>query len=174
MILLCLQRVHRPVLRRYFSSGLRHCYLESPLKQAATPGLTFTCRTVKGILSMCLHFYAGPHLRQTLWGGKRTAGCAQHVQCKRQCGRLNLHAESCPICTDERQYVRSTGQEWTTPSELGKTHKSVVKEEEPGLLGIGIEPPVGIGQRSLLIKTGAHFHLLVSGSFDLLVQWITC
>ena len=65
MILLCLQRVHRPVLRRYFSSGLRHCYLESPLKQAATPGLTFTCRTVKGILSMCLHFYAGPHLRQT-------------------------------------------------------------------------------------------------------------
>ena len=82
--------------------------------------------------------------------------------------------ESCPICTDERQYVRSTGQEWTTPSELGKTHKSVIKEEEPGLLGIGIELPVGIGQRSLLIKTGAHSHLLVSGSCDLLLQWITC
>ena len=61
--------------------------------------------------------------------------------------------EVCPICDDERQYVGMQGQSWTTPSELAKGHRSVVSEEELGLLGIGLEPSVGIGQRSLLVRT---------------------
>jgi hypothetical protein len=60
----------------------------------------------------------------------------------------------CPICEDERQYVRQGGQSWTTIPELaGRGHRIVFREQEPGLLGIGVEPAIGIGQRALLVQT---------------------
>jgi hypothetical protein len=60
---------------------------------------------------------------------------------------------SCPICQDERQYVGRDGQRWTTMSELLRDHVNDVREEEPHLIGIGVEPGVGIGQRALLVRT---------------------
>ena len=61
---------------------------------------------------------------------------------------------SCAICSDERQYVRPTGQQWTTLAELAAAgHAATVAEVEPGLYGITIEPSVGIGQRALLVRT---------------------
>jgi len=63
-------------------------------------------------------------------------------------------ASRCPICSDERQYVRPTGQRWTTLVELaGDGRHGVVSEVEPRLQGITIEPSVGIGQRALLVQT---------------------
>lgn len=63
---------------------------------------------------------------------------------------------SCPICTDERQYVRPGGQAWTTLAELVLDgHHGSVAEVEPGLWGIEVEPSVGIGQRALLVQTPA-------------------
>jgi hypothetical protein len=60
----------------------------------------------------------------------------------------------CAICSDERQYVRPSGQKWTTLEELGTAgHRGKVAEVEPGLYGITIEPSVGIGQRALLVQT---------------------
>jgi hypothetical protein len=60
----------------------------------------------------------------------------------------------CAICSDERQYVRPTGQQWTTLHELGAAgHRGTVAEVESGLNGITIEPSVGIGQRALLVQT---------------------
>jgi hypothetical protein len=59
----------------------------------------------------------------------------------------------CPICQDERQYVGWDGQRWTTAAELARDHATDVREEEPGLLGIGVAPAVGIGQRALLVRT---------------------
>ncbi len=62
----------------------------------------------------------------------------------------------CPICADERQYVPPGGQRWTTMSELvAAGHVGTVSEVEPGLLGITVEPSVGIGQRALLVQTPA-------------------
>lgn len=58
---------------------------------------------------------------------------------------------SCPICEDPRQYVGANGQEWLQEADLAKTHKTVLREEEPGLLGVGTEPGVAISQRALLI-----------------------
>jgi hypothetical protein len=63
--------------------------------------------------------------------------------------------EHCPICEDERQYVGWEGQRWTTREELLAAHRTVLREEEPGLLGVGVEPPVAIGQRALLVRTPA-------------------
>jgi hypothetical protein len=59
----------------------------------------------------------------------------------------------CAICEDERQYVGEGGQRWTTPDELRATHRADVREEEPGLTGLGCRPSFAIGQRALLVET---------------------
>jgi len=76
--------------------------------------------------------------------------------------------DRCPICSDERQYVRPTGQRWTTLAHLqSRGHRGSVAEVEPGLLGIEIEPSVGIGQRALLVQTtGGNFLWDSTGFLD--------
>jgi hypothetical protein len=60
----------------------------------------------------------------------------------------------CVICADERQWVPATGQRWTTLEELRAAgHQGDAREVEPGLLGIGVDPPFAIGQRALLVRT---------------------
>ncbi|MEO6956381.1 MAG: MBL fold metallo-hydrolase [Antricoccus sp.] len=59
----------------------------------------------------------------------------------------------CPICEDERQYVGWQGQRWTTPAELTTAHQTDLREEEPNLIGVGMKPAFGIGQRALLVRT---------------------
>jgi hypothetical protein len=60
--------------------------------------------------------------------------------------------ETCPICSDPRQYVLPRGQRWTTKAELvADGHRTEIREEEPGLYGIGVTPKAGIGQRALLV-----------------------
>jgi len=62
----------------------------------------------------------------------------------------------CAICEDERQYVRQGGQRWTDLAELESLgHAIELRELEPGLTGVGVTPPVGIGQRALLVHTPA-------------------
>jgi hypothetical protein len=61
---------------------------------------------------------------------------------------------ACVICADERQWVPAGGQRWTTLEELRAAgHRGDVREVEPGLLGIGVDPPFAIGQRALLVRT---------------------
>ena len=76
----------------------------------------------------------------------------------RTCGVEHSESESppqdCPICLDERQYVGWGGQQWTTMAELKvEGFRNEVREEEPGLTGIGITPSFSIGQRALLVQT---------------------
>jgi glyoxylase-like metal-dependent hydrolase (beta-lactamase superfamily II) len=62
----------------------------------------------------------------------------------------------CVVCADERQWVPAGGQRWTTLAELAAAgHRSDVRAVEPGLTGIGAQPPFAIGQRSLLVATSA-------------------
>jgi glyoxylase-like metal-dependent hydrolase (beta-lactamase superfamily II) len=68
--------------------------------------------------------------------------------------------ERCRICEDERQYVGWQGQQWTTLEELrAEGFRSDVRVLEPGLLGIGTTPSLGIGQRALLVR-GEHGNVL--------------
>jgi hypothetical protein len=60
----------------------------------------------------------------------------------------------CPICEDERQYVPARGQTWTTLPALAASHANSYREHEPGVIGIGTEPPFAIGQRALFLRTG--------------------
>jgi hypothetical protein len=60
---------------------------------------------------------------------------------------------SCPICDEPRQYIKKTGQQWTTLEKLRLTNRNSFKLEEPGLIGIGTEPDFAIGQRALFLRT---------------------
>src|SRR5512135_2399187 len=59
---------------------------------------------------------------------------------------------ACTICQDERQYVKATGQQWTTLDKLRLTNRNSLKFKEPGLIGAGIEPHFAIGQRALFLR----------------------
>ncbi len=64
--------------------------------------------------------------------------------------------DPCPVCADERQFVPSSGQRWTTLERLADDgYATEVRDLEPGLLGIGTHPDIGVGQRALLVQTGA-------------------
>jgi hypothetical protein len=61
---------------------------------------------------------------------------------------------ACDMCQDERQWVPAGGQRWATIGELrAGGYRTEIREVEPGLLGIGTEPSIGVGQRALLVST---------------------
>src|SRR5437773_8581712 len=59
---------------------------------------------------------------------------------------------ACAICEEPRQYVKKTGQQWTTLEKLQLTYRNSIKHKEPGLIGIGIDPHFAIGQRALFLR----------------------
>src|SRR5437773_10664680 len=77
------------------------------------------------------------------------------VQCGTQFAESVQPPRSCPICEDERQFVRHDAQGWTTLERLAADHHNRLEEEAPHLLGIGTEPEFAIGQRALLLQSPA-------------------
>src|SRR6266581_5795035 len=77
------------------------------------------------------------------------------VQCGAQFSQTPEPPPRCPICQDERQFVRHDGQQWTTLQELALHHRNRIEEQAPHLLGIGTEPEFAIGQRALLVQSPA-------------------
>ena len=59
----------------------------------------------------------------------------------------------CPICEDEREFVSSGGQAWTTREKLARGHVNTWRQLETGLFEIHTHPQFGIGQRALLLQT---------------------
>src|SRR3954469_23935137 len=75
------------------------------------------------------------------------------VTCGAQFAEREDHPPSCPICTDQRQYVGLDGQRWTTLEALAADHTNAIRDEHE-LVGIGTEPRFAIGQRALLVPHG--------------------
>lgn len=73
--------------------------------------------------------------------------------CGMQYAESDQPPTSCAICQDERQYIKKAGQQWTTLEKLRLTNRNSLKFEEPGLIGVGIEPHFAIGQRALFLRT---------------------
>lgn len=71
--------------------------------------------------------------------------------CGTQFDETDRAPDECKICTDPRQYVGWSGQQWTTLHGLRQSHRNFVRLEELGLYGIGVEPSFAIGQRALLV-----------------------
>ena len=59
----------------------------------------------------------------------------------------------CRICDEPRQYVTESGQAWERHDALLAAHAPRIQEEAFGLVGVGLDPPVAIGQRALLVRT---------------------
>lgn len=66
---------------------------------------------------------------------------------------------SCPICSDARQFIPRSGQEWTTLEKLRESHRNAFQQYEANLIGLGTVPEFAIGQRALLLRT-AHGNFL--------------
>src|SRR6266581_340004 len=75
------------------------------------------------------------------------------IQCGTQFDATARPPSSCPICEDERQFVRHAGQEWTTLERLAANHCNRFDNEAAQLVGIGTEPDFAIGQRALLLQS---------------------
>jgi len=75
--------------------------------------------------------------------------------CGTQYPPSNAPPAACPICEDPRQYVpHDEGQVWLTWEELRSKHEPEIRDDH-GILGIGCTPSFAIGQRALLVKSGA-------------------
>ena len=74
------------------------------------------------------------------------------LQCGVQFAATETPPQRCPICEDERQFVRWEGQAWIAPQELAAGHRLVMRDDA-GVLGFGIEPRFAIGQRAQLVQT---------------------
>ena len=59
----------------------------------------------------------------------------------------------CPICDEERQFVPTSGQSWTTHEALARRYTNTFRQHEVGLIGVGTVPHFAIGQRALLLRT---------------------
>jgi len=77
------------------------------------------------------------------------------VTCGVQYAESEEPPEHCLICEDERQYIGPNGQQWTTLAELRQGHRNLIQPQEPGLIGIGSDPAIAIGQRALLVQQAA-------------------
>jgi glyoxylase-like metal-dependent hydrolase (beta-lactamase superfamily II) len=75
------------------------------------------------------------------------------VTCGVQYDNSEQPPQNCPVCEDQRQYVRAAGQAWTTLEGLREEHANALRDQE-GLLGIGTQPSFAIGQRALLVPWG--------------------
>lgn len=77
----------------------------------------------------------------------------------RQCGTQFADTEGppprCPICEDDRQYVRWQGQDWLTLDALARTHRLTIEDEAERITGIGMAPAFAINQRALLLRAPA-------------------
>ena len=78
--------------------------------------------------------------------------CQVCITCGVQFAPAAAPPEVCPVCEDERQYVRWSGQEWTTLDDLRRDHHNGIREDL-GLTGIGTQPSFAIGQRALLVRS---------------------
>jgi glyoxylase-like metal-dependent hydrolase (beta-lactamase superfamily II) len=73
--------------------------------------------------------------------------------CGSQHAASDAPPDMCPACTDERQFVPTSGQSWTTLAQLRRTHSNKFRRLATGLMTIETTPAFGIGQRAILART---------------------
>lgn len=89
--------------------------------------------------------------------------------CAAQFADAGAPPAACPICTDARQYVPAAGQAWASREELQGRHRNTLTEVEPGVLAVGVEPKLGIGQQVGCDRhTGGAGRLCLAAGLDIM------
>ena len=73
--------------------------------------------------------------------------------CGTQYSESEAPPSSCPVCTDERQFVPAAGQSWTTLDRLIRSHSNKFRRLAANIMTIETTPAFAIGQRAFLIST---------------------
>ncbi len=73
--------------------------------------------------------------------------------CGTQYAESTSAPSACQICDDDRQFVPTSGQAWTTLERMRHTYRNSFHRLEPGLFAIRTTPAFGIDQRALLLGT---------------------
>lgn len=81
--------------------------------------------------------------------------------CGAQFGKADI-VEVCPICDDDRQWVPSSGQSWTSLRELSKTRRIVFQRDpsDENIQFVVTVPPVAIGQTPILVRTPSGYLMI--------------
>jgi len=77
------------------------------------------------------------------------------MQCGAQFPDSDAPPERCPICDEERQYIRWAGQAWTTLDGMRQSYSLKIADEAENITGIGSDPAFAINQRALLLQSPA-------------------
>jgi hypothetical protein len=75
------------------------------------------------------------------------------MQCGAQFPEADAPPERCPICDEERQFIRWAGQGWTTLDEMRRTYSLKIADEADNITGFGSDPAFAINQRALLLQS---------------------
>ncbi|WP_299820235.1 MBL fold metallo-hydrolase [uncultured Pontibacter sp.] len=97
------------------------------------------------------HFFSGSSVKPV----KITVREPQQKNICATCGTRYATAktatDTCPICTDERQYVGDGGQTWLSYNSLAKEHSIKITKLQENLYELKITPDFAIGQKALLV-----------------------
>ena len=158
--------IHSPLQARYPELGMMSTTTPSRPGRSRRELFGRFCDT--STLMCTAHFPSPSTGRVTRWGDGLPASCRSERGCDGServmpafictaCGTQYPPSEAppaeCPVCEDERQFMPPGGQAWTTLERLGVGHLNAFRQHEPGLIGIGTQPPFAIGQRALLVCT---------------------
>lgn len=64
-----------------------------------------------------------------------------------------MDEKRCPVCLDDRQYLKEYGQQWISYKNLKKTHTVKISKLREDIYALTTHPSFAIGQRALLITS---------------------
>lgn len=95
---------------------------------------------------------------QTLGNMNSVIDNAQEINICATCGTRYATAkkpgDDCLICTDDRQYVLESGQQWISYESIAANHSMRISERDKNLYDLRMVPAFAIGQRAFLVQSG--------------------
>ena len=84
---------------------------------------------------------------------------AEKANICKTCGTRFAHdkfkSDQCPVCLDDRQYIKDYGQEWLSYNELRKKHTVKINSLITNIYDFTLQPSFAIGQKAHLITTSS-------------------
>ncbi len=73
------------------------------------------------------------------------------LTCGTRYSKAKFDFNNCPVCLDDRQYMKAYGQKWISYNELKAGHTLKISKVREDIYELSVFPSFGIGQRAFLI-----------------------